>query len=189
MPGPAGDGHDSLYRAVTRTWVEEASADVIAPSSCACRGPGNARIVCAYGCACCKTSEKLLDCILIATAIHRSRNSDDSGTYTAHNGKPASCQDDATPPIQLRDTWEANEGSKLTATQIAVAPSGPGNLPYQLVKANPATGSGDLVGVSYIQRVALRGGIAPADKPCTAATKGQKTMVKYQADYIFWKPL
>lgn len=86
-------------------------------------------------------------------------------------------------------TWEANDGSKLTATQIAVAPSGPGNLPYQLVKANAATGSGDLVGVSYIQRVALRGGIAPADKPCTAATKGQKTMVKYQADYIFWKPL
>lgn len=43
MPGPAGDVHDSLYRAVTKTWVEEASADVIAPSSCACRGSGNAR--------------------------------------------------------------------------------------------------------------------------------------------------
>lgn len=85
-------------------------------------------------------------------------------------------------------TWEANDGSKLTATQLAVAPSGTGNLPYQLVKANPAMGSGDLVGVSYIQRVALQGGVAPADKPCTTATKGQKTMVKYQADYIFWKP-
>lgn len=85
-------------------------------------------------------------------------------------------------------TWEANDGSKLTATQLAVAPSGAGNLPYQLVKANPAMGSGDLVGVSYIQRVALQGGVAPADKPCTTATKGQKTMVKYQADYIFWKP-
>lgn len=86
-------------------------------------------------------------------------------------------------------TWEANDGSKLTATQLAVAPSGAGNLPYQLVKANPAMGSGDLVGVSYIQRVALQGGVAPADKPCTTATKGQKTMVKYQADYIFWKPM
>ncbi len=86
-------------------------------------------------------------------------------------------------------TWEANDGSKLTATQIAVAPSGPGNLPYQLVKANPAMGNGDLMGVSYIQRVALQGGVAPADKPCTAAAKGQKAMVKYQADYIFWKPM
>ena len=85
-------------------------------------------------------------------------------------------------------TWEASDGSKLTATQLAVAPSGAGNLPYQLVQANPAMGSGALVGVSYIQRVALQGGVAPADKPCTAATKGQKAMVKYQADYIFWKP-
>lgn len=85
-------------------------------------------------------------------------------------------------------TWEANDGSKLTATQIAVAPSGPGNLPYQLVKANPAMGAGALVGVSYIQRVALQGGLAPVDQPCTSTTKGQKTMVKYQADYIFWKP-
>ncbi|MEG1734140.1 MAG: DUF3455 domain-containing protein [Comamonas sp.] len=86
-------------------------------------------------------------------------------------------------------TWEASDGSKLTATQLAVAPSGPGNLPYQLVKANPAMGSGDLVGVSYIQRVALQGGVAPADKPCTEASKGQKTTVRYQADYIFWKPM
>lgn len=86
-------------------------------------------------------------------------------------------------------TWEASDGSKLTATQLAVAPSGPGNLPYQLVKANPAMGSGALVGVSYIQRVALQGGVAPADKPCNEAMKGQKTTVRYQADYIFWKPM
>ncbi len=62
-------------------------------------------------------------------------------------------------------------------------------MPYQLVKANPAMGQGDLTGVSYIQRVALQGGVAPSDKPCTSATKGQKAMVKYQADYIFWKPM
>ncbi|MET4575482.1 DUF3455 domain-containing protein [Ottowia thiooxydans] len=84
-------------------------------------------------------------------------------------------------------TWEANDGSKLTATQLAVAPAGDGNLPYQLVKANLAMGSGALVGVTHIQRVALKGGVAPADKPCTMATKGQKSTVKYQADYIFWK--
>jgi hypothetical protein len=84
-------------------------------------------------------------------------------------------------------TWEATDGSKLTATQLAVAPAGAGNLPYQLVKANPAMGAGALTGVTYIQRVALKGGVAPADKPCTAMTKGQKSTVKYQADYIFWK--
>jgi len=84
-------------------------------------------------------------------------------------------------------TWESMDGSKLTGAQVAVAPSSPTALPYQLVKANPAMGAGSMTGVTYIQRVALQGGIAPAAMPCTTATKGQKQIVKYQADYIFWK--
>lgn len=83
-------------------------------------------------------------------------------------------------------TWEALDGSKLTATQLAVAAAGAGNLPYQLVKANPAMGSGALTGVTYIQRVALKGGVAPA-MACAAGNKGQRQTVMYQADYIFWK--
>ena len=85
-------------------------------------------------------------------------------------------------------TWEALDGSKLTATQLAVAPSGAGNLPYQLVKANPASGSGALVGVTYIQRVALKGGVAPAAE-CNTGKRGQRETVAYQADYLFWKAL
>lgn len=85
-------------------------------------------------------------------------------------------------------TWEALDGSKLTATQLAVAPSGAGNLPYQLAKANPASGSGALVGVTYIQRVALKGGVAPATE-CNAGKRGQRETVAYQADYLFWKAL
>lgn len=84
-------------------------------------------------------------------------------------------------------TWESMDGSKLTATQLAVAPSGPTSLPYQLVKANPAMGAGAMSGVTYIQRVALQGGVAPATMPCTMASKGQRVTVPYQADYIFWK--
>ena len=83
-------------------------------------------------------------------------------------------------------TWEAMDGSKLTATQLAVAPASTGNLPYQLVKANPAMGSGAMTGVSYIQRVALKGGVAPASV-CSPERKGMKEVVKYQSDYIFWK--
>lgn len=83
-------------------------------------------------------------------------------------------------------TWEAMDGSKLTGTQVAVAPAGAGNLPYQLVKANPATGKGALTGIAYIQRTALQGGVAP-QAPCTSATLGQRSQVSYQADYIFWK--
>ncbi|VVP65487.1 hypothetical protein PS918_00131 [Pseudomonas fluorescens] len=82
-------------------------------------------------------------------------------------------------------TWQAKDGSKITGTQLAVAPSTPGNLPYQLVKANPAEGKGAMSGVSYIQRVALKGGVAPSTE-CTTANKGKQEVVKYQADYIFW---
>ena len=83
-------------------------------------------------------------------------------------------------------TWANNDGSKITATQLAVAPAGPGNIPFQLVKANPATGSGAMTGVTYIQRVATKGGVAPATA-CGASNLGAKEIVKYQADYIFWK--
>ena len=83
-------------------------------------------------------------------------------------------------------TWESMDGSKVTATQLAVAPAGAGNIPYQLVKANPAMGSGAMTGVTHIQRVAIKGGVAPATV-CSPANKGAKEIVKYQADYIFWK--
>jgi hypothetical protein len=84
-------------------------------------------------------------------------------------------------------TWAANDGSKVTGTQLAVAPGGAGNIPLQLVKANPAMGTGEMTGVAYIQRVATRGGVAPASE-CAAGSLGRKEVVKYQADYIFWKP-
>ena len=83
-------------------------------------------------------------------------------------------------------TWESQDGSKLTATQLAVAPAGAGNIPLQLVKANPAMGQGVMQGVTYIQRVATQGGVAPSSA-CSAANLGGKQIVNYQADYIFWK--
>ncbi|MET0857209.1 MAG: DUF3455 domain-containing protein [Telluria sp.] len=83
-------------------------------------------------------------------------------------------------------TWASSDGSTVSGTQVAVAPSGPGNIPFQLVKANPAMGSGAMMGTTYIQRVALKGGAAPATG-CTPESKGQRTVVMYQGDYIFWK--
>lgn len=83
-------------------------------------------------------------------------------------------------------TWENLDGSKLTGTQVAVAPSAAGNIPNQLVKANPAMGNGIMTGVTYIQRVNTVGGVAPATA-CTASNMGSKEIVKYQADYIFYK--
>ena len=83
-------------------------------------------------------------------------------------------------------TWEAMDGSKVTGKQQAVAPSSAGNIPMQLVKAEPAMGKGMMEGVTYIQRVNTKGGVAPTDA-CTAANAGAKKTVPYQADYMFYK--
>lgn len=101
-------------------------------------------------------------------------------TLTERGGKPLGRY--FGPPA----TWAHADGSALTGTQLAVAPAGNGNIPLQLVKANPATGAGMLQGISHIQRVATQGGVAPA-RACNGAAAGQREVVRYQADYIFWK--
>ena len=82
-------------------------------------------------------------------------------------------------------TWESSDGSKVTGKQLAVAPAGAGNIPLQLVKTEPAMGSGAMSGVAYIQRLNTKGGVAPA-VPCDAAAKGQRRTVAYEADYVFY---
>jgi len=85
-------------------------------------------------------------------------------------------------------TWESSDGSRVTATQVAVAPAAAGSIPLQLVKANPALGQGAMNGISYIQRVNTVGGVAPA-MACTASNLGARQIVDYQADYILYKAL
>lgn len=85
-------------------------------------------------------------------------------------------------------TWESMDGSRVTATQVAISPAMSGSIPFQLVKANPAMGSGAMVGTTYIQRVATRGGVAPA-AACAGSNVGSKQIVQYQADYIFYRAM
>ena len=56
----------------------------------------------------------------------------------------------------------------------------------KLVKAEPAMGNGSMTGVTYIQRINTKGGVAPSDA-CNASMAGTKKMVPYQADYVFYK--
>ncbi len=83
-------------------------------------------------------------------------------------------------------TWESTDGSKVTGKQVAIAPAATGNIPLQLVKAEPAMGNGAMTGITYIQRVNTKGGVAPPDS-CSASAVGTKKMVPYQADYVFYK--
>ena len=82
-------------------------------------------------------------------------------------------------------TWESVDGSKVTGKQLAVAPSAPGNIPMQLVKADPAMGSGAMQGISHIQRLRTVGGVAPT-AACAMGNKGERKQVAYQADYVFY---
>lgn len=82
-------------------------------------------------------------------------------------------------------TWEANDGSKVTGKQLAVAPAGEGNIPLQLVQTSPAEGKGAMQGISYIQRLNTQGGVAPA-AACNKAGVGMEQTVRYQADYVFY---
>lgn len=83
-------------------------------------------------------------------------------------------------------TWASNDGSKIAGAQVAIAPAPAGNIPLQLVKASPAVGEGAMKGVTFVQRLATQGGVAPASA-CDSGSVGRKQVVKYQADYIFWK--
>ena len=82
-------------------------------------------------------------------------------------------------------TWEANDGSKVTGKQVAVSPAAPGSIPLQLVKTDPAMGAGAMTGVSYIQRLNTKGGVAPT-MACDAMGKGKRQVVAYEADYVFY---
>ena len=83
-------------------------------------------------------------------------------------------------------TWEAADGGKITGKQVAVAPAAAGNIPFQLVKTEP--GSGSMKDVTYIQRVNTTGGVAPSE-PCNGSMKGTKKTVHYSADYVFYKAM
>ncbi|MEN4918166.1 DUF3455 domain-containing protein [Achromobacter spanius] len=105
-----------------------------------------------------------------ASATLGAGNSGTTGTYKS-------------PP----ETWRAADGSTLTGMETVRAYSGPDRLYDQLVLANPSSGVGVLTGVTYIQRIVRAGGGVP-QTTCDAAGVGRKEQVKYQADYVFWKP-
>lgn len=84
-------------------------------------------------------------------------------------------------------TWDYWAGSRVTGKALESAPAGDGNLPYQLVQADPATGNFDAFrGTTYIQRVNIKGGGTPT-QPCSWINMRQAQTVQYQADYVFYR--
>jgi Protein of unknown function (DUF3455) len=84
-------------------------------------------------------------------------------------------------------TWEAKDGSKVIGEVIA-RDSGPdpGAIPWLLLRATSATGTGIFAQTQSIQRLRTVGGKAPADG-CTEAQNGSQRRVPYAADYLFYR--
>jgi hypothetical protein len=82
-------------------------------------------------------------------------------------------------------TWEADDGSSVTARVIASADAGAGNMPLQLLQAVQSEGNARFNTITYIQRLNTRGGLMPSSV-CNASLKGQRELVNYEADYVFY---
>lgn len=82
-------------------------------------------------------------------------------------------------------TWEADDGSSVTARVIASADAGAGNMPLQLLQAVQSVGHARFNDITYIQRLRTQGGLVPRSA-CNVSLKNQRELVSYQADYVFY---
>jgi hypothetical protein len=83
-------------------------------------------------------------------------------------------------------SWTAKDGSSVTGAKLAQADAPlPDAVPWLLLKATSTAGHGRLGTVTFIQRLATKGGKAPATG-CDAAHAGAELRVGYSADYYFY---
>lgn len=84
-------------------------------------------------------------------------------------------------------TWEANDGSKVVGEVIARdAGPDPTAIPWLLLRASSATGTGMFGQTQSIQRLHTSGGKAPADG-CDQTQVGRQLREAYSADYRFFR--
>lgn len=83
-------------------------------------------------------------------------------------------------------SWTSNDGSSVTAQKVAQA-NAPlaGAVPWLLLRATSTSGHGVFHAVTFVQRVATKGGKAP-DHGCDAKSAGTETRADYSADYYFF---
>ena len=84
-------------------------------------------------------------------------------------------------------TWEAKDGSKVVG-EVVARDNGPdpAAIPWLLLHATSATGTGIFAQTQSIQRLRTVGGKAPAEG-CTEAQNGSQLRVPYAADYLFYR--
>jgi hypothetical protein len=84
-------------------------------------------------------------------------------------------------------SWKSNDGSSVVGKKLAQAAApDAGAVPWLLLGATSTTGTGQFTGVTFVQRVATKGGLAPATG-CDATHLGTEARANYSADYYFYK--
>jgi hypothetical protein len=81
-------------------------------------------------------------------------------------------------------TWESASGSYVVAAVIDRTTPNADAIPWLLLGAVASDGPGIFDGVTYIQRVNTRGGIAPAG---SGDFPGDEARVPYTAEYFFYR--
>jgi hypothetical protein len=83
-------------------------------------------------------------------------------------------------------TWESVDGSTVVA-EVKAHDDGPDAtaIPWLLLHAKSATGTGVFANVQSIQRLQTKGGKAPS-KVCDASSANQIERVPYSANYYFY---
>ena len=85
-------------------------------------------------------------------------------------------------------SWQALDGSLVTGAKVAADPGpDPTAIPWLLLKAASNVGAGLFADVTWIQRLATSGGVAPTTG-CDADHVGAQVLVPYRADYFFYHP-
>ena len=83
-------------------------------------------------------------------------------------------------------SWKSKDGSSVVGKKLAQAAApDAGAVPWLLLAATSTTGSGQFTGVTFVERVATKGGIAPATG-CDATHAGTEVRANYSADYYFF---
>jgi hypothetical protein len=83
-------------------------------------------------------------------------------------------------------TWESDDGSKVVGETVARDDGPDANaIPWLLLKAKSASGSGILAQTQSVQRVRTVGGKAPPDA-CALEQVGKQARVPYKATYYFY---
>ena len=85
-------------------------------------------------------------------------------------------------------TWQSQDGSSVKGAVVARvdAPSKKA-IPWLLLEATSHTGDGVFSTITYIQRLATKGGVAP-NQGCDATHAGEEARVPYKATYAFYNP-